>query len=88
VVWLAGCGSSKKSSSTVSAPPATQTSSTPASTGTTPSAAAAVLITSKHNAKLGTILGAGPKRLTVYLFEADNMARRTAPARARRCGRR
>jgi predicted lipoprotein with Yx(FWY)xxD motif len=31
---------------------------------------AAVLVTSKPN-KLGTILGAGPKRLTVYLYEAD-----------------
>ena len=30
-----------------------------------------VVVTTKHNAKLGTILAAGPKRLTVYLFEAD-----------------
>jgi predicted lipoprotein with Yx(FWY)xxD motif len=29
-----------------------------------------VVITTKQN-KLGTILGAGPKRLTVYLFEGD-----------------
>jgi predicted lipoprotein with Yx(FWY)xxD motif len=29
-----------------------------------------VLITTKHT-KLGTILGAGPKKLTVYLFEGD-----------------
>jgi predicted lipoprotein with Yx(FWY)xxD motif len=29
-----------------------------------------VLVTSKQH-KLGTILGAGPKRLTVYLYEAD-----------------
>jgi predicted lipoprotein with Yx(FWY)xxD motif len=30
-----------------------------------------VLITAKHNKKLGTILGAGPKHLTVYLFQGD-----------------
>ena len=29
-----------------------------------------MLITSKHD-KLGTVLAAGPKKLTVYLFEAD-----------------
>lgn len=29
-----------------------------------------MVVTTKHT-KLGTILGAGPKRLTVYLFEAD-----------------
>jgi len=29
-----------------------------------------VLVVGKSN-KLGTVLGAGPKRLTVYLFEAD-----------------
>jgi predicted lipoprotein with Yx(FWY)xxD motif len=33
-----------------------------------------VLITTKHNKKLGTILGAGPKQLTVYLFEGDKGA--------------
>ena len=61
VALLAGCGSSSKSSSTAaSSPPTTST----------PSAAPAVVITSKQT-KLGTILGGGPKRLTVYLFEGD-----------------
>jgi predicted lipoprotein with Yx(FWY)xxD motif len=33
-----------------------------------------VVITTKHS-KLGTILAVGPKRLTVYLFEADKAPR-------------
>jgi predicted lipoprotein with Yx(FWY)xxD motif len=32
-----------------------------------------VLITTKHT-RLGTVLGAGPKKLTVYLFEGDKGA--------------
>lgn len=74
-VLLAGCGSSSKSSSTAaSSPPArsaTTTSSAPASTSTTPSTAAAVVVSTKHT-KLGTILSAGAKHLTVYLYEGDN----------------
>ncbi len=35
-----------------------------------PPASAGVVVSTKH-VKLGTILGAGPKLLTVYLFEAD-----------------
>jgi predicted lipoprotein with Yx(FWY)xxD motif len=67
---LAGCGSSssKTPSSTNAA------ASTPAATtsATTPTAAATpgVTISAKHS-KLGTILSAGPKHMTVYLFEAD-----------------
>ena len=63
---LAGCGSSKSKSTQAAAPatPASTSSSTPAP------AAAGTVITAKHN-KLGTILAAGPKKLTVYLFEAD-----------------
>jgi predicted lipoprotein with Yx(FWY)xxD motif len=38
-----------------------------------------VAITTKHN-KLGTILAAGPKRLTVYLFEADKGSRSSCSA--------
>ena len=38
------------------------------------SAATRVSLVTKH-AKLGTILAAGPKRLTVYLFEADSRSR-------------
>lgn len=70
VVLLAGCGSSSSSSSTAaSAPASTPTQSTTASTSTT-AASTAELVQTKHS-KLGTILAAGPKKLTVYLFEAD-----------------
>jgi predicted lipoprotein with Yx(FWY)xxD motif len=74
----AGCGSSTKTtSSTSSASPAAATTAKSgpygASAATTTSAAstqAAVEITTKSN-KLGTVLAAGPKKLTVYLFEGD-----------------
>jgi predicted lipoprotein with Yx(FWY)xxD motif len=65
---LAGCGSSSSSSSSAaSAPASAPTQSTAASTTASSSG---VAVQSKHG-KLGTILAAGPKRLTVYLFEAD-----------------
>jgi predicted lipoprotein with Yx(FWY)xxD motif len=66
---LAGCGSSSSSSSSsaASAPASTPTQSTAASTT---AASSGVAVQTKH-AKLGTILAAGPKHLTVYLFEAD-----------------
>jgi len=80
VALVAGCGSSSNSSSTSSAPAASATQSTSSggysrygsSSSTTASASAAqpIVITTKHS-KLGTILAAGPKRMTVYLFEAD-----------------
>jgi predicted lipoprotein with Yx(FWY)xxD motif len=66
---LAGCGSSSSSSSTAaSAPASTPTQST--ATSTTAAASSAVAVQTKHG-KLGTILAAGPKRLTVYMFEGD-----------------
>jgi predicted lipoprotein with Yx(FWY)xxD motif len=62
---LAGCGSSSYSSNSTAA-------STPASTPTQSTAAATpgVAVATKQS-KLGTIVAAGPKHLTVYLFEAD-----------------
>jgi predicted lipoprotein with Yx(FWY)xxD motif len=75
-VMLAGCGSSSSSSS--SSGSGGQNSA--ASQGSTSTAAAyaspakAVMITTKH-AKLGTVLAAGSKHLTVYLFEADKGAK-------------
>jgi predicted lipoprotein with Yx(FWY)xxD motif len=65
---LAGCGSSSSSSSSTaaSAPASSTTQSTAASTGT----GAGEIVLSKHD-KLGTILAAGPKKMTVYLFESD-----------------
>lgn len=79
---LAGCGSSSSSSGSASSQPAGQaaTSSSASSsasgpygqtTGASGGTAAAALITTKHDEKLGTILAYGPKKLTVYLFEAD-----------------
>jgi predicted lipoprotein with Yx(FWY)xxD motif len=75
---IAGCGSSSKSTSTTaatSAGSAAQTTPAPTGSGYGGSSSAAtttsaVLVTSKH-AKLGTILAAGPKLRTVYLFEGD-----------------
>jgi predicted lipoprotein with Yx(FWY)xxD motif len=69
---LAGCGSSSKSSTSSSSAAATPTQSTTstASTSTAAAAGSGVAVESKH-AKLGTILAAGPKKLTVYMFEAD-----------------
>jgi predicted lipoprotein with Yx(FWY)xxD motif len=80
----AGCGGSG-SSSTKTSPAAasnaaqTQRSSgyagaTTTSTSSAPSSSAtAALITTKHD-KLGTILAAGAKQMTVYMFEGDRGA--------------
>ncbi len=67
---LAGCGSSSSQSSSNAAPAArpTTTASSPPTSSTAPTSTAH--LTAKPS-KLGTILAAGPKRLTVYLFEAD-----------------
>jgi len=82
VLLAAGCGSSSSGSanqSSSSTPTATATSSSTSSGGygyTRSSGSSAntpvhaVVVTTKHE-KLGTVLAAGPKRLTVYLFEAD-----------------
>jgi predicted lipoprotein with Yx(FWY)xxD motif len=75
VVPLAGCGSSSKGHSTsASSQPASapaQSSYAPVTSTSAQSSSAAALITAKSS-KLGTILAAGPKRLTVYMFEADS----------------
>ena len=75
VVLLAGCGSSSSTSSTSSAAsaPSTAAQSTPAPTTTAASAASGELMVTKHG-KLGTILAAGPKKMTVYLWEGDKGA--------------
>jgi predicted lipoprotein with Yx(FWY)xxD motif len=73
LVVLAGCGSSSRYTSAGGSPAAsTPTTGSSASAGTSATSAktAQALITTKHD-KLGTILAMGPKRLTVYLFEAD-----------------
>jgi predicted lipoprotein with Yx(FWY)xxD motif len=74
---VAGCGSSSKSATsatttTAANAPAQSTSSTPPATNTA-TAGRPTVITAKHS-KLGTILAAGPKHMTVYLFEGDKGA--------------
>jgi predicted lipoprotein with Yx(FWY)xxD motif len=78
----AGCGSSKSSTSTSAAsayPSETEKSAstaattTPATT-TAPAASGGVTVTVKRASKLGTILAAGSKKLTVYMFEGDKGA--------------
>lgn len=71
---VAGCGSSKSSSSSnaASSSPAYPGEATKsASTAATTPSGEGTVITVKHASKLGAILAAGPKRMTVYLFEAD-----------------
>jgi predicted lipoprotein with Yx(FWY)xxD motif len=71
----AGCGSSSKSSSATSAasayPTANEQTTSSATASTTPASGTGVAVTVKHASKLGTILAAGPKKLTVYMFEGD-----------------
>jgi predicted lipoprotein with Yx(FWY)xxD motif len=76
---VAGCGSSGSSSSgktEASGHPSTgaATSNSAAASGTSSSAASSTgggtAITTEHT-KLGPVLAAGPKHLTVYLFAAD-----------------
>ncbi|HWX87904.1 MAG TPA: hypothetical protein VNX67_07010 [Solirubrobacteraceae bacterium] len=74
----AGCGSSSKSSSATSAasayPTTGEQTTSSAAASTTPAAATAVAVTVKPASKLGSILAAGPKKLTVYMFEGDKGA--------------
>jgi predicted lipoprotein with Yx(FWY)xxD motif len=70
---VAGCGSSGGSSSgktESSGYPATSASTTSKSTAASGATGAGTAITTEHT-PLGTILAAGPKHLTVYLFAAD-----------------
>jgi predicted lipoprotein with Yx(FWY)xxD motif len=72
---IAGCGSSSSSSSTpsstVAAANTTQSTSSASSASAPAAGAKTVLVSAKTAKKLGKILDAGPKHLTVYLFEAD-----------------
>ncbi len=76
---VAGCGSSSNSSSasspaasgaTTQSAQAPAASSTPAESGASNAASTGTGVGTVHTS-LGTILAAGPKHLTVYLFEAD-----------------
>jgi predicted lipoprotein with Yx(FWY)xxD motif len=75
-VIVAGCGSSSGSSSASSSSAPAPAASSSQSSGTTSNAAKAVTITTKHD-KFGTVLAAGSKQLTVYLFEADHSTKST-----------
>jgi predicted lipoprotein with Yx(FWY)xxD motif len=76
---FAGCGSSGSSSTKTTAPAASSSAAqtSPAYATSTSSAATAsagaVLISTKHD-KLGTVLAAGAKQMTVYMFEGDRGA--------------
>jgi predicted lipoprotein with Yx(FWY)xxD motif len=81
---LAGCGSSNSNTTTSSGSASTATqaaATTPSAYGRsatnpaagTGAAGSGVVITVKHG-KPGTILAAGPHRLTVYMFEGDKGA--------------
>lgn len=72
VALAAGCGSSSSTAGTTSASAPTATTTPAASTSATgaSSSAGGVMVSVKQS-KDGTILAAGPKHLTVYLFEAD-----------------
>jgi predicted lipoprotein with Yx(FWY)xxD motif len=50
----------------------TQSTPTPAPSASTPSAPGSITVTTKGTSR-GPILAAGPKRLTVYMFEADTI---------------
>jgi predicted lipoprotein with Yx(FWY)xxD motif len=71
IALLAGCGSSSSSTTgSTSAATAAGTPTQSTAAAATTAAAPGVPVQAKKG-KLGPILAAGPKRLTVYLFEAD-----------------
>ncbi len=73
---LSGCGgggstTAASTPSTASTSSATTASTSTTAPATTPAATGGEVITTKHSDKLGTVLAAGPKKMTVYLFEED-----------------
>jgi predicted lipoprotein with Yx(FWY)xxD motif len=71
---VAGCGSSKSATNTTSSQAATtsaQNSYAPAATTAPTTGGGAATVVTAKSSKFGTILAAGSKRLTVYLFEGD-----------------
>ena len=75
---LAACGGSGNNKTSAAAATSTSASSSsaagaygPSTTSASGGTSQAALITTKHSGKLGTVLAFGPKKLTVYLFEAD-----------------
>jgi predicted lipoprotein with Yx(FWY)xxD motif len=72
-VFVAGCGSSSSSNSSSSSKAPAPAASSSQSSAAASAPAKAVTVTTKHD-KFGTVLAAGSKQLTVYLFEADKSA--------------
>jgi len=83
-VLVAGCGSSSSSSSPSGASNSAAASSSTTGGGysrgssygsggssSSSSSSGTVMLTTKSSSKLGTILAAGSKKMTVYLFQAD-----------------
>ncbi len=74
-ILLAGCGSSKSKSGSGGSSEngySTSTSTTSAAAGGTGAASQAVIATKSNPVLETTILAAGPKKLTVYMFAADH----------------
>jgi predicted lipoprotein with Yx(FWY)xxD motif len=71
IALLAGCGSSSSSTTGSTSAATTATTSAPSTAAAAATAAAPGVAVQVKKGKLGPILSAGPKRLTVYLFEAD-----------------
>jgi predicted lipoprotein with Yx(FWY)xxD motif len=71
---VAGCGGGSKSTATTAGTTAaSRPAQTTAASSSGTAASAPETISTKHG-KLGTILAAGPKHLTVYMYEADKGA--------------
>ena len=68
---LAGCGSSKSTTSTATNAPAAATTPATTSAASSTQPSGGVLIVTKPS-RLGTIIAAGPKHLTAYMFAADS----------------
>lgn len=74
LMLLAGCGSSSSNSSSSGGyrgyGASSGSSGSSGSSASVGGSAAAVQVSAKHS-KWGTVLAAGPKKLTVYMFESD-----------------
>jgi predicted lipoprotein with Yx(FWY)xxD motif len=80
-ILLAGCGSSKSKSGSGGSSEngySTSTSTTSAAAGNTGATSQVVIATKSNPVLETTILAAGPKKLTVYMFEADHQGAGTS----------
>lgn len=79
-ILLAGCGSSKSSGGSGSSKSeySSSTTTTSAAASKTGASSQAVIVTKSNAVLETTILAAGPKKLTVYMFEADHQGAGTS----------